>query len=506
MNRFENGFDSFKKAVSELENRNENEFELKTIIMDFHHAIEVLFKHILYSKERYLIYKNMNDWINVGFDRKLGKINNQNKNSEYTITFDEAVRRVMVICEEQIDQYAYNGFLNLCKLRNILTHDEVELDKHTVEHIIVNLSPIVISIMQKNLAESEKKQFDDFIGSDKYRKTMQQLIGYNLEWRIVTISNLLKLYADKDYGSLTGVEIKHLELILSTLNVTVYNEEILCNIDNEYYITYVSYLKQSICDILILNFDEIEKNEEMKSMIKETKIIEDIIREYLINATLYVYGLVNNGRYISFSKEETIYEILNQSSFVNNNDMFSILECIGKIVQVFVMITGTKKRKELLESITLGGDDNDTVQLVYSTLLDWFLKNGWFNSISFKDIDIGILDEINSGRVCDRVNQKICDDGLFQEIIGNFGEWGTIDRIDDVSIENLVTIVKLDNNYTLVYDVSLATQTYLDHEYYDNGSEECFIKITGFMEKGTFVIDGAEYMGFAIGFRSFKFD
>ena len=505
MNRFENGFDSFKKAVLKVENRNENEFELKAIIIDFHHAIEVLFKHILYSKEKYLIYKNMNDWINVGFDRKLGKTN-QNKNSEYTISFDESVRRVMVICEEQIDQYAYNGFLNLCKLRNLLTHDEVELDKHTVEHIIVNLSPIVISIMQKNLAESEKIQFDDFIGSDKYRKIMQQLIGYNLEWRIVTISNLLKLYIDKDYHRLSGTEIRHLELILSTLNVTVYDEKLLCNIDDEYYITYVSYLKQSICDILISHFDEIEQNEDLKSIVIGTKIIEDIIREYLINATLYVYGLVNNGQYISFGIKEKIHEILNQNSFVNNNDIFSILECIGKIVQVLVMLTGTKKRKELLESITLGGDDNDTVQLVYSTLLDWFSKKDWFNRISFKSIDKDSLNVIKSERVYDEVNQKIWGDELYQEIIGDFGEWGTIDRIDDVTIENLVTIVKSDNNYILVYDVTLSTQTYSDHEYYDNGSEECFIKITGSLEKGIFEMDGAEYMGTAIGFRNFKFD
>jgi len=506
MNRFENGFDSYKKAVFKVENRNENEFELKAIIIDFHHAIEVLFKHILYSKEKYLIYKNMNDWINVGFDRKLGNKTNQNRNSEYTITFDEAVRRVMVICDEQIDQYAYIGFLNLSKLRNLLTHDEVELDKHTVEQIIVNLSPIVISVMQKHLAEGEKKQFDDFIESDEYRKIMQQLIGYNLEWRIVTISNLLKLYADKDYGSLTGIEIRHLELILSTLNVTVYDEELLCNIDDEYYVTYVSYLKQSICDILILRFNEIEQNEDLKSIIKGTKIIEDIIREYLKKATLYVYGLVNKGQYISFRKKETIHEKLDQNSFVNNNDIFSILECIGKIVQVLVMLTGTKKRKELLESVTLGGDDNDTVQLVYSTLLEWFSKRGWFNSISFKDISIDILDEIKSGRVYDEVNQKIWGDELYLEIIGGFGEWGTIDRIDDVTIENLVTIVQSDYNYALVYDVTLETQTYSDHEYYDNGSEECFIKITGFMEKGTFEIDEAEYIGAAIGFKNFKFD
>ncbi len=506
MNRFENGFDSFKKAVTELKNRNENDFELKAIILDFHHAIEVLFKHILYSKEKYLIYKNMNEWINTAFDRKLGKINNQNKNTEYTISFDEAVRRVMVICEEQIDQYAYNGFLNLGRLRNALTHDEVELDKHTVEHIIVNLSPIVTSIMQKHLAEEEKRQFVDFTESEMYRKIMRQMIGNNLEWRIVTISSALKLYADKQYDSLSGTEIRHLELILSTLNVTVYDENILFNIDNEYYVTYVSYLKQSICNILIGYFDEIEHDHNLKEIIKGSKIMEEIIREYLINAALYVYGLINNGRDLSFQNIETIHAILDQNSFINNNDIFTVLGYIGEITKVLVMITGTKKREELLKNISLGGDDNDTVQLVFSTLLDWFVKNNWFNRINFKQMDEDILDAVEADRVYEQVERMIWEDDLSEGIIGRFGEWGIIDRIEDASVHTLMTIVRSDQEYILVYDAILLTQTYSDHEYYDNGSTECFIKVTGWIEKGRFEIREAEYIGAAVGYRNFRFD
>lgn len=507
MKRFENGFDSFKKAIYELENRNENEAELKAIIMNFHHAIEVLFKHILYSKETYLIYKNMNDWVNVRFDRKLSKNNNTNKNNEYTITFDEAVRRVMVICEEQIDQFTYNGFINLCKIRNSLTHDEVQLDKHTVEHIIVNLMPIVTSVMKEKLEDDEKKQFDEFIESDKYRKIMQKLIGNNLEWRIVTISNLLKLYSEKNYDSLSESEKKHLEVTLATLNVTAYDEELLCNVDNEYYITYVSYLKQSICDIFIRHLDEIKKNEDVIDLVKKTEILEKIIREYLINATLYVYGLLNNQQYISFQDKESIYERLNRNSFDNNNDIFTVLGYIEKIISVLVLITGNKKRENLLEHITIDGDDNDTIQLVYSTLLDWFKEKSWYNSVSFEKLDADIKDEIEKGRVEDEINRRIWEEELLQELIGEFGEWGTIDRIDDATIENLMTVVKVEKyKYVLVYEVSLVTQTYSDHEYYDNGSEECFIKVIGSLEDGLFNIEDAQYMGKSVSFRSFKFD
>lgn len=506
MNRFENGFDSYQKAIVELDKRSENEFKLKAVIINFHHAIEVLFKHILYLKSKCLIYKDMDNWVNAAFDRKIGNRNNQKENMDYTISFDETVKRVMVVYDEQIDQYVYNRFLNLVKLRNAITHDEVELKVESVEQLVVTLTPIVTAILQKHLTGDEKEKFDFFVTSEKYKKILQQLIGNNVAWRITTISNLLELYSNKNYESLSGNEIRHLELTLSILNVMVIKEDILCNINDEYYITYISYLKQEICDLLICYLEIIKKNEKIKNVIKRTNVIEDIVREYLVNATLYVYGLLNNQRYISFEREETIHEILDNNSFVNNNDIYTLLHCIENIVNVLVMITGTKKRKELLEKIYLDESQKDTVQLIYSTLISWFLKNNWFNSINIINLDKNIRDEIESDRVLEEVSQKIWYDELYQELIGEFGEWSTIDRIDDFTVEQLETVVKSEHKIVLVYYVSFSTQTYSDHEYYDNGGEDCFIKVVGYMEDNRFVIDKAEYMGIAIGFRAFKFD
>ena len=42
MTRFENGFDSYKNAINELENRNQDEYRLKGVIINYHHAIEVM--------------------------------------------------------------------------------------------------------------------------------------------------------------------------------------------------------------------------------------------------------------------------------------------------------------------------------------------------------------------------------------------------------------------------------------------------------------------------------
>lgn len=506
MNRFENGFDSYQQAIVALENRSENEFNLKAVIIHFHHAIEVLFKHILYSKSKCLIYKDMNNWVNAAFDRKIGKQNAPGEAADYTSSFDEIVRRVIVVYEEQMDQYAYNEFLNLNKLRNALTHDEIELKIESVEQIIVTLTPIVTSILQKHLTGKEREKFDAFVTSEKYTRILKHLISYNTAWRITTISDLLELYSNRDYDSLSGNEIRHLESTISLLNVNIIEKGVLCNIDDKYYITYISYLKQEICDLLVNNLEEVKNNKGIINVIRRTGIIEKIIREYLIRATLYVYGLLNNQLYISFEKQAVIHNILDNNSFVNNHDIYVLLGCINRIIGVLVVITGAKRRKELLEKTYLDESKENSVELINSTLISWFNENGWFNSININGLDENIRDEIESDRVLAEVETQIWYNELYQELIGEFGEWSTIDRIDDFNISQPETIVKSNHEIILVFPVSFFTQTYSDHEYYDNGSVDCFIKVVGHMKGSIFVMDETEYMGRDIGFRAFRFD
>ena len=317
MNRFENGFDSYQKAIAGLEKRSENEFELKAAVMNFHHAIEVLFKHILCSKSKCLIYRDVDSWTNTAFSKKIGQNARQGEHADYTINFDETVKRVMVVYEEPIDSYVYNGFLNLSELRNALTHDEVELKIEAVEQIVVTLTQIVTAILQKHLTGAEKEKFDVFVASEPYQQTLQNLIGYNLAWRVTTISNLLELYLNRDYESLSNAEIRHLESTLSLLNVVAKKEDIFCNIDDNYYLTYISYLKQEICDLLIGHFDFIKENEEIILVIRRTDVIKNIVQEHLLNAAQYVWELLDG---VSFETEETVHELLDHNSFLNNHD------------------------------------------------------------------------------------------------------------------------------------------------------------------------------------------
>lgn len=507
MDRFENGLDSFKRTIKKLKKRSKNEFKLKAVVINFHHAIEVLFKHVLSLESKCLIYMDIDEWINAAFERKIGDQKNQKENIDYTISFDETIRRVIVVYDEPIDPYAYNGFRNLNKLRNAITHDEVELKLESVEQIVVTLTPVVISILQKHLTGKEKKKFEKFINSPDYKDTMQQLIGNNLEWRITTISNLLELYSGRDIFDLSKNELLHLELELSILNVRIGEKEILYEIDDEYYATYISYLKQQICDLLIHNLDKVKESEKIKDVIKRTAVIEDIIKEYLVNGTLYVYGLLNNGFRISFDKKEKIHDILDKNLLMDNLDIFVVMHCLAKIIDTLAVITGVKRRKELITNIYLDEENTETVELVYSTLNQWFQDHHWYNGYNINKLDNNIIDEIKSYEISEQIYDVMWRDGLYEELIGEWGRYGTIDRIGNFDIEEFEAIIRSEDELVVIYTVLLETQHYFDHDYFDNGTERCYIKVVGHMANDKFETDGISYLGRVIvGYNSFKFN
>lgn len=294
MNRFENGFDSFKKAVRMLENRNVNEYALKDIVINFHHSIEVLFKHVLYSRDKCLIYSDIDKWINSCFEKKTGmkKSGGMDSDTDYTITFDETVRRVIVLCEVSIDRYTYDGFRNLCRLRNSLTHDEVNLDKDEVEQIFVSLITAVTGVLRNYLPEEEGQQFSDFVDSDEYTGILNKLMKYNTRWRIITISNLLKLYLDKEFEALTQGQKANILKTLSALGVYLSCEYGSFEIDGEYYISHLSYLKQEICNLLLRCGEEELRSQNMLTFVQNHDVIPKIAEEYLRNAARYAYHLL----------------------------------------------------------------------------------------------------------------------------------------------------------------------------------------------------------------------
>ncbi len=503
MKRFENGFDSYKKAIEELGNRNADEIKLKAVVINFHHAIEVLFKHILCAKSKCLILKDLTSWVKSEFSQKLENKRNKNENSDHTICFDETIKRVFVIYDEKIDQYTYNGFYNLNQLRNALTHDEVELTIETVEQIVVTLAPIVTSLLNKHLVGEEKKEFESFVLSEQYEKVLRGLIGNNLVWRITTISGLLVLYYNKEFDKLSADEIRHLESTLSTLNCLAVREETFCKVDDEYYLTYVSYLKRQICDLLVLNWSDLEENVQVHNVIKRTGIIRDIMQEYLVSAVLYTINLMNNREGVPL-EEKSVYQFLENNSFANNNDIFMSLQCVEKIKRVFVVLADTPKNKNVFDKIQVDGFEEQSLETILSALNSWFSKNNWISVTNKNALDKNIQEEIKSDKVLDNIFSRIWEDNILDELIGEYGEYAIIDKIDGITVEEWETAAISGNNITLAYNVSFEQQTYYDHEFFDTGTYHGLVEVDGHMNDNQLVIDKISFIGRPVGFENFR--
>ncbi len=81
-----NGLDSFKRAllkVFNIENEEEQEVEfvLKEIILNFHHSLETLFKHLVQEKNEYLIYENQKEI----FEDEAGFKNKNRTKKQYSL-------------------------------------------------------------------------------------------------------------------------------------------------------------------------------------------------------------------------------------------------------------------------------------------------------------------------------------------------------------------------------------------------------------------------------------
>lgn len=515
MNRFENGFDSFEKAVNGLENRNPTEYALKDIIINFHHSIEVLFKHILYSKGKFLIYSEFDKWIDNCFNKKIKVDLDDNTHIDYTITFEETLRRIIVLCEVSIDKYTYDGFRQLCKLRNSIIHDEVKLIRDEVEQIFVSLITTVVGILGSYLPEEEKDLFINYVNSEKYSNIVKRLFKDNMRWRIITITNLLNLYMDKKFETLTQAQITNITRTLSVLGIYICEEySSFLNIDNEYYISHISYLKQEICDLLLCYAEDSLKNNNILKLIKKNYIIQKVLEEYLKNAALYVYELIGNIENSFFDNNTEITNFFDTNSLTNNHDIYIILYCIYRITSVCVIVADEKRRENLLKRIYLDDEKTLPIQKIYSSLSEWYVKNGWYNSINIDNLDSlekSVFGEdseniIAYNKFCEDVVDGIYERELYHEILGEMGEWGTIDNVDEVLVEDLTTIIKDNNMYSVIFRVLFGTQTYFDHEYFDNGSKTYFIEVSGTIVNNEFVIKDMHNLGYTLGFRSFKFN
>jgi hypothetical protein len=163
MNQFENGYDSLKKSInlySKLDSTKETyEYDLKDIVISFHHSIEVLYKYIIRKESEFLIYDNISVYC------KNTIYNNANHKHE-TIKFMDAVRLVYLINNLEMDYEKIYYYDILNEIRNSITHSSYDFRDTLTEHYLANLIPEVYKILAKNIEEFDKQgNLDNILNS-----------------------------------------------------------------------------------------------------------------------------------------------------------------------------------------------------------------------------------------------------------------------------------------------------------------------------------------------------
>lgn len=193
MKLLDNGFHSFKKSIKSLNNlelnntyiNDEYEYEIKEIIISLHHSIETLFKHIIREESKFLLYDRLEDV----FDKELNKIINPNKKNNkelHTISFMDAVTRVIVLKGIKISNAKYNLFKTLNEYRNSLTHYEFDMKNKDIEHLLANIIPIVYNILSTQINE-----FSQFARINDLESNVSDINKNELIWKLSRYYDLL---------------------------------------------------------------------------------------------------------------------------------------------------------------------------------------------------------------------------------------------------------------------------------------------------------------------------
>lgn len=182
MNVLDNGLDSFVKSIKGINSLStkiddlQYEFALKEIIISLHHSIETLFKHLISEKSTYLIYKDLDQLFKNMFLPKIK--NNYKVNQCNTIEFLDAVQRVLVLYEVDIEENEYNRFVYLNSIRNAITHYEWHFENEIAEHTISLLVSTLFRIYKTNLSG-----FDSFVVENGLISQVTEMDKNNEMWK-----------------------------------------------------------------------------------------------------------------------------------------------------------------------------------------------------------------------------------------------------------------------------------------------------------------------------------
>lgn len=144
-NLLDNGADSLKGAFESLQkfdNLHEGtDHNLKDAVIFLNHGLEILFKLLLKKSSPALMFSDIKNYQKAKESMK--KKNSRNvfevDSSLRTVTLEEALKRVELLCDIEIPDSLKGAIYYINKIRNQLMHYEVELGDEELQELISKL-------------------------------------------------------------------------------------------------------------------------------------------------------------------------------------------------------------------------------------------------------------------------------------------------------------------------------------------------------------------------------
>lgn len=156
-------------------------FILKQAVLSTHHGVEILLKYILDKKSEFLIVDEIDSTYKSAYKEKLQKnyqsvFQTSKANKIHTITYEEALNRVMSICDVDISNGLEKKLRDLNTVRNTLTHAEVVIEDSFIDRVFDGLLLELDVLFLKAIGSAYSNYYGFSEIKANYNSYMQYLI------------------------------------------------------------------------------------------------------------------------------------------------------------------------------------------------------------------------------------------------------------------------------------------------------------------------------------------
>ncbi|WP_255258845.1 hypothetical protein [Bacillus cereus] len=181
----ENGIDSLKATYISLETLYELvegvEHHAKDAILSLNHANELLFKLLLKRNREYLIFSDINSYMNA----KEKMITQQKTNifeiapGLQTVGFSESIRRLELLCDIEVPSKLKKSLMYLNKKRNEIMHFEIEMSEGEFKALIEKLQ--VCYELSITFFSQHESDLEDLIAESRFEVTVEDYFEPDVE-------------------------------------------------------------------------------------------------------------------------------------------------------------------------------------------------------------------------------------------------------------------------------------------------------------------------------------